>query len=168
MNGERSGTSCRTVATRSVAALGALATLSGCSLINRGDDGDAVSVFDVHVGQCFLAPQDITVELSTLAAVDCTEPHEQEAYALAAFTAPGTDTAPDDFPGEAALKEFAEGTCAERFADYVGVDYRDSELYFTYLVPSPRGWEQDGDRTTLCFVTTTGAQLTQSVAGTGW
>lgn len=166
MNGQRRGTSQRMVA--ALAALATATTLSACSLVDRGEDGTAVSVFDVHVGQCFLAPQDITVELSTLAAVDCTEPHEQEAYALAAFTAPGTDTAPDDFPGEAALKEFAEGTCAERFADYVGVDYRDSELYFTYLVPSPRGWEQDGDRTTLCFVTTTGAQLTQSVAGTGW
>ena len=51
----------------------------------------------------------------------------------------------------------------------MGVDYRDSELFFTYLLPSPRSWEQDEDRTTLCFVTTTdGAQLTQSVEGTKW
>ena len=96
-------------------------------------------------------------------------PHEQEAYALATYTEPGTDEPSKTFPGEAALKSFADGTCAQEYADYVGVDYRDSELFFTYLLPSPRSWEQDEDRTTLCFVTTTdGAQLTQSVEGTRW
>lgn len=142
--------------------------LAGCSVFDRGDGSRAVSVFDVEVGQCFRVPGDITVELTELPSVDCSEPHEQEAYALVDYTDPGTGTAPEDFPGEAALKTFADGVCAERFADYVGVDYRDSALFFTYLVPSARSWQQNADRTTLCFVITTGAQLTQSVAGTGW
>ena len=48
------------------------------------------------------------------------------------------------------------------FQDYVGISYLDSSLFFTYLMPSARGWEQDTDRSVVCFVTTTGAELTAS------
>ncbi len=154
------------------AVVGSLALVaSGCSIFDRGEDSEGRSVFDVEVGQCFRAPQDITVELTELTQVPCTEPHEQEAYALvpyveAAATSKASGAA--SFPGVEALTAFAQGACAQEFEDYVGIDYRDSRLWFTYLLPSARGWEQDADRTTLCFVTTTGEQLTRSVAGTGW
>ncbi|GEA85066.1 MAG: septum formation family protein [Cellulomonas sp.] len=148
-----------------------VAVCAGCSFFDRGDDTEGRSVFDVKVGECFRAPKDITVELTELAQVPCTDPHEQEAYALVdyedtAATAKASGAA--SFPGVEALTAFAQGACAQEFEDYVGVDYRDSRLWFTYLLPSARGWEQDADRTTLCFVTTTGEQLTRSVAGTGW
>ena len=153
---------------RGVLVVGVVLLLPGCSLFDR-DDTDQISVFDVEVGDCFTAPEEITTTFTTLDRVECEVPHEQEAYALATYTDPGTDTTPETFPGEAALKSFADGACAQEYADYVGVDYRDSELFFTYLLPSPRSWEQDQDRTTLCFVTTTdGAQLTRSVQGTQW
>lgn len=148
--------------------LGLVAGAAGCSVFGQDDETDGVSVFDVEAGQCFRVPGEITVELTELPAVPCTEPHEQEAYARVTYTDPGTGETPDTFPGADALSTFADGACAEQFADYVGVDYRDSTLFFTYLVPSPRGWEQNADRDTLCFVTTTGSQLSQSVAGTGW
>lgn len=157
------------VVMRAAMVAGAVALLaSGCSLFDRGDGTSSVSVFDVEAGDCFVTPQDITVELTSLPRVDCTQPHQQEAYALVDYVDPGTGTAPDTFPGDAALKSFADGACAEAFSDYVGVDYRDSRLYFTYLVPSARSWEQDEDRTTICFVTTTGEALTRSVHGTQW
>ncbi len=140
---------------------------AGCSLFQK-DDSTSVSVFDVAAGDCFTVPQDVTEEIATLPRVDCTVPHEQEAYARVEYTDPGSDTTPDTFPGAAALKAFADGTCAQEFADYVGVDYRDSQLFFTYLVPSARSWQQDDDRATLCFVTTTGEKLTRSVKGTQW
>ena len=61
------------------------------------------------------------------------------------------------------LKDFADGSCAAEFAAYVGVDYRDSSLFFTYLLPSARSWEQGDDRAVTCFITTTGAPLSESV-----
>ena len=67
------------------------------------------------------------------------------------------------YPGDAALKLFADGACAQEYTGYVGKDYLDSSYFFTYLLPSARGWEQQKDRTVLCFVTTTGQQLTSSV-----
>ena len=151
--------------------LGVLLATSGCSLFQDGDDNTSVSVFDVEPGDCFTVPKDpeqITEEISTLPRVDCTQPHEQEAYARVAYTDPGTGTTPDAFPGAAAVKAFADGTCAKEFAEYVEVDYRDSQLFFTYLVPSARSWQQNEDRSALCFITTTGEQLTRSVKGTQW
>ncbi|SEE65873.1 septum formation family protein [Ruania alba] len=146
-----------------------LTLAAGCSVF---DSTDTASVFDLSAGDCVLAPEDVTVEISEVTVVPCDEPHQLEAYALADFPAPSgqaqASAAGSSFPGDAALKDFADGACAEEFAGYVGVDYRDSSLWFTYLVPSARSWQAEDDRTVLCFVTTTGDELTQSVAGTGW
>lgn len=142
-----------------------VAFLGGCSLFGDDDESTTVSVFDVEPGDCFLAPATITIELTDLRSVDCTEPHEQEAYAVVEYVSPD-GSAPGSFPGEAALNDFADGACIEHFAEYVGVDYRDSDLFFTYLLPSARGWEHGKDRDVTCFITTTGEQMTASVRGT--
>jgi hypothetical protein len=60
------------------------------------------------------------------------------------------------------LTQFAQGTCAQKFGSYVGVSYLDSSLFFTYLLPSPRSWEQANDRKVICFVTTAGGTITYS------
>ena len=148
-----------------------LVALSGCSTVKswfgRGDkpSGHNVSVFDAKVGDCFLAPANIAVEVSSLAATSCATAHQLEMFAKPTFVSPGSATAPASFPGDAALKSFADGACADAFTGYVGVDYRDSSYFFTYLNPSARSWQQNDDRTTLCFVTTTGAPITGSVKG---
>lgn len=147
--------------------VGGAGVLGGCSWF--GDDEvptESVSVFDASVGECFLAPETISAELTDLARVDCAQPHHQEAYAALDYVSPD-GSEPPGYPGEAALKAFADGVCAEAFGDYVGVDYRDSALFFTYLMPSPRGWEQGEDQQVLCFVTTTGEQTTGSVRDSG-
>ncbi|WP_420114494.1 septum formation family protein [Pseudactinotalea sp.] len=152
-------------------ALACALALAGCSSLN-GDDGSGTSVFDLVPGMCVLAPshEEVSVELAAVTTVPCEDPHELEVFALVEYPEP-TDSATQagsSFPGDAMLKDFADGACVGAFAEYVGVDYRDSELFFTYLVPSARSWQAEDDRTVLCLITTTGEQLTQSVAGTGW
>lgn len=151
------------------AAVLALALLPGCFFFDDGTE--TVSVFDLEPGQCLLAPDDPAVELTEMTVVPCDEPHEMEVFALLDFDSPAgasqTGAAGSTFPGDAPLKDFADGACAGAFADYVGVDYRDSRLFFTYLVPSARSWEADGDRTVTCVITTTGEPLDRSVAGSG-
>lgn len=122
------------------------------------------SVFTVGPGQCFQAPTKVQAELSSLKRVPCAEPHSREAYAVFTYTPPA-GTSADTYPGSDVLSTFAKGACAQRYRPYVGVDYLDSSLFFTYLFPSARSWEQDGDRKIICFVTTTGAPLQGSVKG---
>ncbi|WP_337191487.1 septum formation family protein [Nocardioides flavescens] len=166
-----------------LALVGAAST--GCGLFG-GDDGDGqdVSVFSVDVGDCFEAPSDVEAQISDLRRVPCERPHDRELYAREAYVpagsapsgasgdasgSPSADaSAPVDssgYPGDDALTAYAEATCAQAFAGYVGVDYLDSSLFFTYLVPSPRSWEDD-DRSVLCFVGAAGTPLEGSVKGT--
>lgn len=134
-----------------------------------GDGQSSVSVFDVKAGQCFVGPKDVKAELSNLTKVACTKAHNQEAYAVVTYEATSSAASGSPvkgaYPGGDVLEKYAKGVCAQRFTSYVGVDYLDSNLYFTYLLPSARSWEQDDDRNVLCFVTTAGGTLKASVKG---
>lgn len=136
--------------------------LGACS----GGDEEEGSVFSIEPGQCFLAPEEVEAQISDLEQVDCQDEHDHEAYAVIRYTGPGEEEAGDEFPGDEALTKFADGSCAADFGKYVGVDYLDSSLFFTYLLPSPRSWQED-DRAVVCLVTSAGGQpLTGSVKGT--
>ncbi len=145
-----------------------LLALGGCSWVSGifgGQDSSAaktISVFDIKAGQCFNPPAGVESEIPELTVVACDQGHLQESYAIVDYAIAAG--APDSFPGQSALTSFAEGACAEAFLDYVGISYLDSSLYYTYLLPSARSWEQS-DRKIICFVTTTGETLTASVAG---
>ncbi len=156
--------------TTALAALVLAATVSGCSVLPwwNDDPGEKISVFDLEVGDCTITPQDVTVEVTDLTRVDCSVEHQQEVFAVLPYVDPATDERPSTRPDEDALNAFADGACAAAFEDYVGVDYRDSDLFFTYLLPSTRGWEQNDDNNVVCFITTTGAMLTQSAKSTNW
>lgn len=147
------------------AAASALTLLTGALTACGGSSsGGSESVFSVKPGQCFQAPTKVQAELSSLQKVSCSTPHTREAYAIVNYSAPNGATT-SAYPGSDALSAFAQGACAQRYRGYVGVDYLDSSLFFTYLFPSARSWQSDDDRKVVCFVTTTGAKLTASVKG---
>jgi hypothetical protein len=137
---------------------------TGCWIGGSKSKAKQVSVFDVKPGDCFDAPGQVKAELTKLNSVPCSTAHTQEAYARLPYRAKDGST-PSAYPGDALLKSFADGACAQEFTGYVGTDYLDSSLFFTYLLPSARGWEQQQDRNVVCFVTTTGKTLTSSVKG---
>lgn len=146
-------------------------SMSSCSWVSGlfgggGPHTTSVSVFDLHVGDCFLAPTAVKAELSDLKEISCDKPHQQELYAVKKYPTPtGQSTADSTYPGGAVLDTYAKGACAEAFTGYVGVAYPDSGLWMTYLLPTARSWQQGDDRSVLCFVTTTGSTLTASVKG---
>ena len=123
----------------------------------------SVSVFTAKAGQCFVSPTTVHAELSKLSRTPCSQKHNQEVYATVGYVA-ADGSKPSTYPGNDLLTKFAQGACAQRFGPYVGVDYLDSSLYFTYLLPSPRSWQAD-DRNVICFVTTAGGTLDSSVKG---
>lgn len=146
---------------RRLAALGAIlastGAMTGCGSAATSK-GASLSVFHLRTGQCATTPHAVKAQLSNLSVVSCHQPHTQEVFALV------NDNAGSSYPGATALQNFANGACLQRFSHYVGVDYRDSSLFYTYLLPSVRSWSQ-GDRTVDCLVTTTGQVLTRSVKG---
>ena len=161
----------RTGGTFSAVAI-ALFTLAGCGVVSGwfGDDEpkpQAVSVFQVSVGQCFATPEKVQQELADIQSVPCDGPHRQEAYAVVDYQAP-TGVQGDAYPGDSALAAYADAACAQSFQEYVGISYLDSTLFFTYLLPSARSWQESGDRSVICFATTTGAELSSTVKGTKW
>ena len=139
--------------------------LTGCSWGHSKSGARSVSAFDIKPGQCLLSPTDVKQEISSLQVVPCDKPHTQEAYAIVKFDGTGSD-AGATYPSEATLAKFADGVCGQRYQSYVGIAYQDSSLFFTYLLPSARSWQESGDRNIICFVTTTGQQLTASVKDT--
>jgi len=155
------------------ASLGGL-SLSACSgseaSADRNDDGTIVSdgtvgAFSLHVGDCYNDDQSLgaDAEVSSVGAVPCDAPHDNEIFAL--VTA-GPVTGP--YPGDDAIYDDNVGACETAFARYVGIDYADSFLGMgPLLVPSPQTWAT-GDREIVCgLFNIDGAKLTESVKGAG-
>lgn len=126
-------------------------------IVSAGD----LSVFELSIGDCVVFTSDIEAANSTLPVVPCDEPHQAEVYALVDLD----DL--DQYPGERELSNRAELECLATFGDYVGVELADSTLFFTYLIPAVRGWQEDGDRTVVCMALGVGGPLDRSVKGTG-
>ncbi|MHB2022183.1 MAG: septum formation family protein [Mycobacteriales bacterium] len=146
-----------------MAAVLSAALLAGCSS-STGPHSVSLSVFSLRPGDCLAAPKSVTEQIATVTAVPCSAAHTQEVYAVVTYTGPGA-TDPSNYPGDPNLTQFANGACAARYQSYVGIAYQDSKYFFTYLLPSPRSWEQGHDRSVVCLVTTTGAVLYKSVKG---
>lgn len=148
-----------------LAAITAVMTLGACSWFGGGSH-DSVSqpVLTVNVGQCFSAPTSVHKELKSLKRTPCNKPHALEAYARIAYSKQ-KNVADLAYPGSDVLTKFAQSACAQQFRQYVGVDYLDSSLFFTYLLPSPAGWEQQLDRFVLCFIESSHALRTSSAKG---
>ncbi len=133
------------------AAVTMLSTLGGCSDdgIGRDDAGriteaGELSVFDLRSGDCLNPPDRVKDELLKVNVLPCSEQHSQEVLAVRKID-------DDDYPGDDAVRQKAERLCVDPFADYIGIDYVDSSLYLTYLLPSLRSWD-DGDQDVTCIV----------------
>jgi hypothetical protein len=119
-----------------------------------------LSVLDLEIGDCFVPPDDLGTELVDVEGVPCSEPHQHEVFAVAAWT--DGELRPDDRD----FGVFADTRCLAAFRDYTGVDYLESPLVLTYLLPSIRSWNEVGDREVVC-VARSPEELERSVAGAG-
>jgi Septum formation len=124
------------------------------------DEGEATSVFDLDIGQCYNTPAETDVdEVNT---VECDEPHQYEIYALPQHPA-GPD---EDYPGDEEISDFADDEClGDTFERYVGVSYESSELLAFVLQPTEETWEAADDREFVCAVYLESGELEGSVAG---
>lgn len=116
--------------------------LASCSL------GSSESVFELEPGDCFddlFEDGEYVEESDSLPMVDCSEPHDNEAYA--AFEVSG-----DEYPGLLALDDEAFAGCVPLFEDYVGSPYEGTtRLQIMWLAPTSESWD-DGDRKIVCVL----------------
>lgn len=157
----------------SLVTAGLMAALLGCSGssgVKRQAGGVIVkagpeSVFDLRVGDCIVPPTKLPnpdkPELEKMQAVPCGDAHTHEVFARPAYT----DS--DVYPGPSKLRGFADGACLTEFEGYVGTPYEDSTLGFSYLLPSLRSWNEDKDRTVVCLLVATDAELTTTAKASG-
>jgi hypothetical protein len=142
----------------------------------------SVSVFDLRPQDCLNPPKaNPNLAVSSVKVLPCTEPHVDEVYCVLPYNpSPPTSVqqCPDrpprfagslteDYPGEQALTNYANAVCLNQFQSYVGSAYTGSSLYYTYLFPSPRSWDDSlkRDREIVCILHTIGAPLKRSAKG---
>jgi hypothetical protein len=122
--------------------VGALA--ASCS--DDDDGGDSVvGLTDDVIGTCLEFGDSAAAEIDVLPTVPCGEAHSHEIFAIV-----NSDAA--TYPALDALETEAQTKCLGEFEDYVGVSVFDSELFFSWLVPTLDSWDRDDDRQIVCIV----------------
>jgi hypothetical protein len=156
--------------------------LSACGGHSKGTAGKSVSVFNLRPQDCLNPPKaNPNLAVSSVTVFSCSQPHVDEVYCVLPYspTPPASvlqcPTRPprfagsltEDYPGEQALTNYANALCLNEFQPYVGSAYTGSSLYYTYLYPSPRSWDDSikRDREIVCILHTIGAPLTRSAKG---
>lgn len=123
-------------------------------------DGGTVNAFQIQVGDCFDDSGSLD-DISDLPGVPCSEPHDNEAYAV-------FDVAISSYPEGDGMGDLAYENCMQRFAAFVGKDYESSSLEVFTMFPSPESWNQQHDREVVCAVYDMNAEkLVGSVEGRG-
>ncbi len=120
----------------------------------------SVDAFQVRVGDCFNDTDSSSDEIHSVPGVPCSEPHDNEAYAVVNLTI-------DSYPEGDGMAELAYDSCMERFQAFVGKDYESSSLEIFTMYPSTESWKQD-DREVVCALYDMNAnKLVGSVKGRG-
>jgi hypothetical protein len=106
----------------------------------------SVDAFNVRVGDCFNDySTSFSDEVSSVPGVPCSDPHDNETYAVFDVTISSYPESDD------VMAELAHNSCVERFDSFVGRDYESSSLDITTLYPTAQSWRQD-DREVVCAV----------------
>lgn len=99
------------------------------------------NVFTLEVGTCFDDTDE--TEVSSVPEVDCSEPHDNEVFAVFDYTQS------DTFPGSEAMNDAAQELCIAQFEAYVGLSYPESALEVFPITPTQGSWDS-GDREIIC------------------
>jgi hypothetical protein len=150
-------------------ALGAyvFATISEADRDSAGaivDEG-RIDAFQIRVGDCFndtsTMSSDEEVEILNVPGVPCSEPHDNEVYAV-------FDLSITNFPAGDAMADLAFNSCLERFEPFVGKGYASSSLDILPIYPTLDSWKQRNDREVIRGVFDMNlAKLQGSVQGSG-
>ena len=123
---------------------------------------DAVDATAEQIGECLRFDEAIDATVEELPYIACTEPHTHEIYAVKEY--PEGEV----YPGFDSLEDDARLACLGAFDAYVGRSAFDSSLFYSWLVPTLDGWNDEDvkDRITLCVLGAgDGSMLAESMKG---
>jgi hypothetical protein len=118
----------------------------------------ATPVLQLDVGTCVNdSDTPLSADLAEVPEVPCSEPHDSELYAIRTV---------DDgaYPGADVLIREGQSYCQDRFAGFVGIDFRSSLLDFYFYYPTPSSWAA-GDRLIYCMVFDPGLKVIGTLEG---
>ena len=107
-------------------------------------EAGGLGAFAMQVGDCFDDPEGAEELVTSVAAMPCSELHDNEVYAI-------YDTSFTTWPGQDTMYDDAWLGCHSRFAAYVGAEWEYSTLDLAVMTPSDGSW-QEGDREVVCFL----------------
>lgn len=108
------------------------------------DDGSPIlDLGSEAIGRCLDVDETIEAEVSELPEVPCDQPHSHEIV--------GIVISPESvYPGFDALEATAQARCLVEFEEYVGISPFESELFYSWLVPTLTSWDRENDRQIIC------------------
>jgi hypothetical protein len=120
----------------------------------------------VAIGQCFELPRDDPeAQDRAVWIIDCADPHTHEVFDIVDFAGP--ELKGGGYAGAAAVQDWAEQACFDRFEAFVGVPWTRSNLEIETWWPSAESWGRN-DRKVICTVfPQSGGRTTGSQRGTG-
>ena len=108
-----------------------------------------IAAADLKVGDCITDANSRTGDVTTFEGVDCDEPHDGEVYTLIRLEG-GEKAKP---PSEAFINGKGQRGCRARLRRQATAKaFRDSQLGFKFVYPTPASWA-DGDRDITCVAT---------------
>lgn len=142
------------------------ALLTGCGNQTQNGTSDPEQVDSVEIpalGACrMLTPEDVAEASNATRAIECSEEHTAQTFAVGDLPADLDDAAYDD----AEVGRLAYDTCTEKFEKFLGADeslVMRAVVSWAWFRPSEKAWE-DGARWYRCDVVGGGEQSEQYVA----
>ena len=133
----------------------ALFGMIGATACSGGDDNQPLlTMAERTEATCLSFGDDPPLEIESLPEVPCDGEHSHEMYEVLDFVkvsnAKSDTTLTDVYPGFEVLESFARRECLGAFQEFVGISSFDSEMFYSWILPTLNSWEDDKDREVLC------------------
>lgn len=126
--------------------------LGACS--GGGDDASS-AVLDIGSAEgetCLDIREPLPSEVEKLPTIDCAQLHTHEVFKTIEYEDDEGRSQTAVYPGVDALDDFAQAGCLSEFETFVGISAFDSSLYYSWLVPTLKSWQDHDDRQVLCVL----------------
>jgi len=123
--------------------------------------GEVVMYSEIGVSECFDLPAGGYV--LAVSRLPCDEPHDAEALGSVSLGSAG-----DSYPGEDSVIDRVLDECIDRFEEYVGADYFESNLDVFFVYPDAAAWAAGSRRSMCALVALDGAKLDRSMKDSGF